>query len=406
MEQNIAENILKALSGQDGDKEWGSLGRMIKVVGVGGGGCNAVSYMYSKGIEGCLFVVCNTDLKTLERCEVPTQIRIGNGLGAGTRPELGREYALQNADRIKEALVDENTKMVFVTASLGGGTGTGAAPVVAEICKQAGILTIGVVTLPFATEGKYARLKALDGLDAMRMSVDSLIVIDNNKLYDHYGSLSVWEAFHKADEVLSTAVEGILGIIEKTGYINVDLNDVQTMMRDSGMALMGRGCGRGESRVDDAIREATDSPLLNNYDLKKATKVLVNVTCSASNQGLRMDELSLLENKIDEYLGITENYKKGIVFDDDPEFGDKIDITIVATGIDMMGAVPEDYYSEEREMIGDTIDVGTTISDVGADMADMIEDKTQSEHHSLKGIIARVKTEVAKLYNSFEDEEV
>lgn len=330
--------------------EWTPISSMIKVVGVGGGGCNAVSYMFSKGIQGCQFYVCNTDLKTLEKCSVPNQIRIGDGLGCGTKPEVGRKYALEYSDRIMGALVDPVTKMVFVTASLGGGTGTGAAPVVADICRQAGILTVGVVTLPFATEGKSARMKALDGLDEMRMSVDSLIVIDNNRLYTCYDGLSIWEAFHKADEVLSTAVEGILGIIEKTGYINVDLNDVQTMMRDSGMALMGCGSGRGEDRVNEAIQQAIESPLLNNYDLKKATKVLVNVTCSASNQGLKMEELSLLEKKIGECLGITDNYKKGIVFDEDPEFGDRVDVTIIATGVQMMGAVPEDYYDDAREV--------------------------------------------------------
>lgn len=389
-------------------KDWTPISSMIKVVGVGGGGCNAVSYMYSKGIEGCLFLVCNTDLKTLERCSVPTQIRIGDGLGAGTRPDVGREYALQSAERIKDALVDPDTKMVFITASLGGGTGTGAAPVVAEICKQAGILTVGVVTLPFATEGKSARMKALDGLDAMRSSVDSLIVIDNNKLYKHYGSLSIWDAFHKVDEVLSTAVEGILGIIEKTGYINVDLNDVQTMMRDSGMALMGSGSGTGENRVADAIYEATDSPLLNNYDLKKATKVLVNVTCGKSSQGLRMDELSLLETKIGECLGITDNYKKGIVFDDDPEFGDKVEVTIIATGVDMMGAVPDDYYSEEREayqISEETADpvTETIVSDPVPDEGEKDADTDDGAPTGIMKIVSRIKSEVAKMYDAMDD---
>lgn len=392
-------------------KDWTPISSMIKVVGVGGGGCNAVSYMYSKGIEGCQFLVCNTDQKTLDRCSVPTQIRIGDGLGAGTRPDVGREHALNSIDRIKDALVDKNTKMVFVTASLGGGTGTGAGPVVAEICRQAGILTVGVVTLPFASEGRSTRMKALDGLDAMRSSVDSLIVIDNNKLYEHYGSLSLWDAFHKVDEVLSTAVEGILGIIEKTGYINVDLNDVQAMMRESGMALMGCGSGSGGSRVNDAIEAAIDSPLLNNYDLKKATKVLVNVTCSASNQGLKMEELSLLESKISECLGITDNYKKGIVFDDDPEFGDRLDVTIIATGVDMMGAVPEDYYSEGREAyripsempdpVQETIEPGPVPGEENQD-----EDTVEEAPTGIMKIVSRIKSEVAKLYDSMGNEDV
>lgn len=378
-------------------RDWVPISRMIKVVGVGGGGCNAVSYMYSKGIEGCQFIVCNTDQNTLERSAVPNKIRIGDGLGAGTRPDVGRECALESAERIKNALVDPVTKMVFVTASLGGGTGTGAAPVVAEICKQAGILTVGVVALPFASEGKIVRMKALDGLDAMRSSVDSLIVIDNNKLYSHYGNLSLWDAFHKVDEVLSTAVEGVLGIIKKTGYLNVDLNDVQTMMRDSGMALMGCGSGRGESRVIDAIEAAIDSPLLNDYDLKKATKVLVNVTCSASSDGLKMEELSLLETKINECLGMTENYKKGIVFDDDPEFGDRIDVTIIATGLDMMGSVPEDYYSDEREFV--------PVQEEQESTEEVPPTLTAGKEMGLMKVISRIKSEVEKMYDSLGNDE-
>ena len=242
---------------------------------------------------------------------------------------------------------------------------------------------------------------------AMRSSVDSLIVIDNNKLYRHYGSLSIWDAFHKADEVLSTAVEGILGIIEKTGYINVDLNDVQTIMRDSGMALMGTGCGTGENRVADAIREATDSPLLNNYDLKKATKVLMNVTCSASSQGLRMDELSLLETKIGECLGITENYKKGIVFDEDPEFGDRVEVTIIATGVDMMGAVPEDYYSEDREFVPVQPEIAPEVEEpIISDVETMVPEANEipeEEPTGLIKVISRIRDEVARMYNSAGD---
>lgn len=386
-------------------RDWTPISSMIKVVGVGGGGCNAVSYMHSKGIEGCLFLVCNTDQKTLERCSVPTKIRIGDGMGAGTRPEVGREYALESAERIKEALVDPDTKMVFVTASLGGGTGTGAAPVVAEICRQAGILTVGVVTLPFASEGRKARLRALDGLDAMRSSVDSLIVIDNNRLYTEYGNLSIWEAFHKVDEVLSTAVEGILGIIEKTGYINVDLNDVQTIMRDSGMALMGCGCGRGEDRVEAAIRMALDSPLLNNYDLRKATNVLVNVTCSASNEGLTMSELSLLEHQIEDCLGVTDNYKKGIVFDDDPTFGDKVEVTIIATGLDMMGALPEDYYSEEREFVQEFQKAREPEGESSEVEAPQIPEPEKTDS-ALSRVITRIRETVSKLYDELEENEI
>lgn len=275
----------------------------------------------------------------------------------------------------------------------------------AAICREAGILTVGVVTIPFSTEGQSARMKALDGLDAMKEVVDSLIVIDNNRLYDHYGNLSIWAAFHKVDEVLSTAVEGILGIIEKTGYINVDLNDVQTMMRDSGMALMGSGRGSGENRVDEAIRNAIDSPLLNNYNLKKATKVLVNVTCSAMEDGLTMGELETLETCIGKYLGITDNYKKGIVFSDDPAFGDNVDVTIIATGVDMMGAVPVDYFDESRKTelfpIEEDEDSETTltVSDSTAD------DGTTSPRSGISRIVALIKSEVSRLYDEASTED-
>ena len=396
MEQNTDNRIIDNIVPSD----WVPINSMIKVVGVGGGGCNAISYMYSKGVSGCLFYACNTDQKTLEKCNVPNLIRIGNGFGAGARPEVGRNSALEAAEQIRRELVDDNTEMVFVTASLGGGTGTGAAPVVAGICKDAGILTIGVVTLPFATEGLATRMRALDGLDSMKEAVDSLIVIDNNRLYKHYGKLSIRAAFNKVDEVLSTAVEGILGIIEKTGYINVDLNDVKTMMRDSGMALMGKGSGTGENRVDEAIKEAIESPLLNNYDFKKATKVLVNITCSNSDDGLTMNEVESLEGSINNYLGVTENYKKGIVFSEDPGFGDKVEITLIATGVEMMRAVPEDYYSELRAVSQKQEEKPEeAVTEVELSMEDLSQPAIVPERGIIKTAVTRIRTGISKMYD-------
>lgn len=385
--------------------DWIPISKMIKVIGVGGGGCNAVSYMWSKGVTECQFYACNTDYKTLEKCPVPNVIRIGSGLGAGTRPEVARKFALEAADKIKNALVSDETKMVFVTASLGGGTGTGAAPVVAAICKEAGILTVGVVSLPFNTEGQVVRMKALDGLDEMKEVVDSLIVIDNNRLYEHCGKLSIRTAFNKVDEVLATAVESIIGIIETTGYVNVDINDVKTMMKDSGMALMGRGSGTGKSRVDDAFKEAISSPLLNNYNLRKATKVLVNITCSGSDDGLTVDELGALEKSISQHLGITDNYKKGLVFSDDPEYGDKVSVILIATGVEMMGAVPEDYFSEERDF--------PQISETDDYEAEGTQDKENEDATSsavmmngqarIMKVVSRIKEEVVRLYEEAGD---
>jgi len=198
-----ATNCIEELDNFDlvAPDDWTPINSMIKVVGVGGGGCNAVSYMNSIGFSGCQFIACNTDQKALDKNNVPNKLRIGSGLGAGTRPEIARNAAMDAYGEITRTLIDGNTRMVFVMATLGGGTGTGAAPIVSSICKEAGVLTVGVVTLPFATEGKMARMKALDGLDAMRNNVDSLIVIDNNKLYSHYGKLSICAAFHKVDEV-------------------------------------------------------------------------------------------------------------------------------------------------------------------------------------------------------------
>ena len=386
--------------------DWIPVSKMIKVIGVGGGGCNAVSYMWSKGVTGCQFYACNTDYKTLEKCPVPNVIRIGNGLGAGTRPEVARKFALEAADRIKNALVSDETKMVFVTASLGGGTGTGAAPVVAAVCKEAGILTVGVVSLPFNTEGQVVRMKALDGLDEMKEVVDSLIVVDNNRLYENCGKLSIRAAFNKVDEVLATAVESIIGIIETTGYVNVDINDVRTMMKDSGMALMGRGTGTGKNRINDAFKEAISSPLLNNYNLQKATKVLVNITCSSSDDGLTVDELGALETSINQHLGITDNYKKGIVLSDDPEYGDKINVILIATGVEMMGAVPEDYFSEARDL--------QQVSEIeeneigGSKDCDVADDATSAlmmnGHTKVMKIVSRIKEEVVRLYEEAGDQ--
>ena len=316
-------------------KDWSPGNSIIKVIGVGGGGCNAVDYMYRQKINGCDFIVCNTDSQALQKCEVPTKLQLGAGLGAGCDPVKGRNAAIEAADAIDAAIIQSGTKMLFITAGMGGGTGTGAAPVIADMAKKKDILTVAVVTIPFRNEGNEALSKAIDGIHELQKCVDSLLIINNETLYDYYGDLLIQDAFPKADEVLATAVRGVIEIITKAGHINVDFQDVSTMMRNSGMALMGCGHGTGENRIQDAIKEALESPLLNDFDLKTAKNVLINITVGKNSQGLFMRELDSINKKINEYTGNANNFKRGIILDDNPEVGDKISITVIATGFKM-----------------------------------------------------------------------
>ena len=320
---------------------WTSPDSIIKVIGVGGGGCNAVNYMYRQNIEGCTFIVCNTDAQALNKCDVPIKIQLGEGLGAGTNPTEGRNAALNSQDEIAEKVLDDETEMLFITAGMGGGTGTGAAPVIASMAKKKGILTVGVVTIPFRNQGPEAMSKALDGITELEKNVDSLLVIDNEKLFDVYGDLLIQHAFPKADEVLATAVRGITEIIKKRGYVNVDFKDVRTMMKNSGYALMGCGSGKGENRIEDAVRNALESPLLNDFDLKTAKNVLINVTVGDNEQGLTMAQYGKVTELIQEYTGNANNFKSGIVFDEDPDFGDKVCITVIVTGINTVIMEPQ-----------------------------------------------------------------
>ena len=320
--------------------DWVTTNSTIKVIGVGGGGCNAVNYMYNQKIEGCTFIVCNTDSQALEKCDVPIKIQLGEGLGAGTNPTEGRNAALNSQDEIAEKVLDSETDMLFITAGMGGGTGTGAAPVIAAMAKKKGILTVGFVTIPFRIQGNETMSKAIDGINELEKNVDSLLIIDNEKLFDFYGDLLLQEAFPKADEVLATAVRGITEIIKKRGYINVDFKDVKTMMKNSGMALMGCGTGTGENRIEDAVRLALESPLLNDFDLTTAKNVLVNITVGNNEQGMTMSELAQVSKFIKEYTGKANNFKNGIVYEDDPEFGDRVNITVIATGFKMSMLLP------------------------------------------------------------------
>lgn len=314
--------------------DWTEENAMIKVIGVGGGGCNAVTYMYNQGIKGCNFIVCNTDSQALAKSEVPNKLQLGEGLGAGTNPTKARNAAIEFQDRIEAALGGE-TKMVFITAGLGGGTGTGASPVIAKIAKDKGILTVAVVTLPFRNEGAQFMAKAIDGVHELQSNVDSILIIDNEKLYTQYGDLLVQDAFPMADNIIATAVKGIIEIVNKTGFVNVDFEDVKTMMKDSGLSLMGCGEGSGAHRIEDAVNSAMSSPLFNDFDLKTCQNLLLNVTASSGEKGLSMQEFGRIGDLAKEYIGDVDKYKKGLIYTDDPAFGDKVKITAIATGFKM-----------------------------------------------------------------------
>ena len=313
--------------------DWTPIQSMIKVIGVGGGGCNAVNYMYRQKVQGCSFIVCNTDRQALDESPVPVKVHIGrNALGAGTDPVKGRNAAIEAEELIKKVVLGEETQMLFITAGMGGGTGTGAAPQIAKYAKDKGILTVAVVTIPFENEGSMAMSRAIDGIHELVKNVDSLLIINNEKLYDFFGDHLIQDAFPKADEVLATAVQGITEIISKPGYINVDFEDIKSMMANSGMALMGCGTGTGENRIEDAVIGALQSPLLNDFDLKTAKSLLVNITCGKNEKGLTMDDLAAINAKIDEYTGKVNKFKTGLVWETDPSVGDQIKITAIATG--------------------------------------------------------------------------
>jgi len=307
---------------------------IIKVIGVGGGGSNAVNHMYNMGIIGVDFIVCNTDRQALDISPVPLKIQLGpsltEGRGAGALPEVGMQAANENIEEIRE-LLGNNTKLVFVTAGLGGGTGTGAAPVIAQVAKDLGILTVGIVTVPFTFEGKKRRQQAEDGLEKMRENVDTLLVINNERLHQLSKNCTISQAFGMADDILTVAAKGIAELISVTGYINVDFNDVNTVMRKSGHAIMGSAQAEGEDRALIAIQAALTSPLLNDNNIDGARYVLLNITFG--DKELTMDEISVITDFIQNEAGANAEVIWG--YGNDTSLGDKINITLIATGFSM-----------------------------------------------------------------------
>lgn len=320
---------------------------IIKVIGVGGGGSNAVNHMYKLGIKDVDFIICNTDSQAIANSPVPSKVHLGSSLtegrGAGNKPEIGRQAARENIEDVQNALGPE-TKMVFITAGMGGGTGTGGAPVIAGLCRELGYLTIGIVTIPFRNEGKRRINQAIEGIQEMEQYVDSLLVINNERIREMYGDFAISQAFAKADDVLATAAKGIAEIITVPGYINVDFADVETVMRDSGVAIMGTGLAEGENRALMAVETALNSPLLNNNNIRGARNILLNVT--SGDTEVTMDEIGAITDYIQNKAGFEADLIWGNGIDE--SLGPQISVTVIATGFST-SSIPEILSSKKND---------------------------------------------------------
>src|SRR6201991_238033 len=308
---------------------------IIKVLGVGGGGSNAVNFMFEQNIEGVDFIICNTDAKAIEQSNIPNKIQLvpylTQGLGAGANPEVGKKATEESLEEIKKIL-EVNTKMAFITAGMGGGTGTGGAPIIAQVCREMGILTVGIVTTPFGFEGPRRLLQAEDGIKRLQPYVDTLLIISNDKLRMQYGNLKMKEAFAKADNVLATAAKCITDIINSTGQINVDFADVCTVMRNGGVAILGSASAEGENRAQRAIEEALNSPLLNDNEIHGAKWILININSSEGDHEFTMDEVDIIQNYLISQAGEHSDVILGLGYDN--SLGSNIGITLIATGFE------------------------------------------------------------------------
>jgi len=306
---------------------------IIKVIGIGGGGSNAVNHMYSQNIEGVNFIICNTDAQAIQQSNVPNKVQLGphltQGLGAGANPEIGRQATEESLEEIKRIL-EVNTKMAFVTAGMGGGTGTGGAPIISKICKDLGILTVGIVTTPFSYEGRKRQQQAEEGIKNLKQYVDTLLVISNDKLRHQFGNLKMREAFAKADNVLATAAKCITDVINSTGQINVDFADVCTVMKNGGVAILGNAACDGENRAQRAIEEALNSPLLNDNEIRGAKWILININSAEGEHEFTMDEVEIIQNHLLSQAGENTDVILGLGYDN--SLGSQIGITLIATG--------------------------------------------------------------------------
>ncbi len=376
---------------------------IIKVIGVGGGGGNAVTHMYNEGIKGVDFIICNTDQQALDVSPVPNKIQLGasltEGRGAGAIPEIGKNAAIENIDDIKDIL-SKNTKMVFITAGMGGGTGTGAAPVIAKVAKEMGILTVAIVTIPFGFEGRKRKAQAEIGLEELKKNVDTILVINNDKLREMFGNLTLGNAFAKADNVLATAAKGIAEVISVTGNINVDFNDVSTVMKDSGAAIMGSASAEGEGRAIEAVSSALTSPLLNDNDIQGATNILLNITYGDNE--MTMDEMSDITDYIKDAAG-SENANVIFGVGMDESLGDAINVTLIATGFHTNPLTGLDKEPEKTiHKLEDTeikavvapIESPTNTTPVNSDVVENKLDETEEEE--LQEPFLKVKEETAE----------
>lgn len=308
---------------------------IIKVIGVGGGGGNAVNHMYRQGITGVDFIICNTDAQALEFSPIPNKVQLGasltEGMGAGSIPEVGKNSAIENIEDIK-SMLGSTTKMLFITAGMGGGTGTGASPIIAQAARELDILTVAIITTPFSFEGKRRKMQAEDGLDELKKYVDSYLVISNDRLREIFGNLTLGSAFAQADDILTTAAKGIAEIITVPGYINVDFKDVRTVMKESGVSIMGSYAAEGENRALAAVQGALASPLLKDNEIEGARYILLNISSGASE--VTMDEVTIITDYIQEKAGLSADLIWGNCIDEN--LGDKLSVTIIATGFQTM----------------------------------------------------------------------
>ncbi len=338
---------------------------VIKVIGIGGGGGNAINYMYENGIEGVDFAICNTDTQALEASPIPVKIQLGenltSGLGAGSNPEVGMQAAVESIDRINE-LLDSNTNMLFITAGMGGGTGTGAAPVIAKAANEKGILTVGVVTMPFETEGGRRHDHAKSGLEELRKHVDTLLVINNQKLLEVHGDLTLSKAFSKANEVLNIATKGIAEVITQHLTVNIDLSDARLVLQKSGTAIMGQAQAEGENRAVEAVKNALDSPLLNDNDIFGSKHVLLKIVTGDSEEDeISMNELKLITDTIQKQAGNNVNIINGV--GTDPELGSKLSVTVIATGFEAKEEQKEVVVGIGEDETLDTISSNSKLKD-------------------------------------------
>ena len=356
---------------------------IIKVIGVGGGGGNAVNHMYRQGITGVDFIICNTDAQALELSPIPNKVQLGasltEGMGAGSIPEVGKNSAIENIEDIKQML-GNNTKMLFITAGMGGGTGTGASPIIAKAAKELDILTVGIITTPFSFEGKRRKTQAEEGLDEFKKYVDSYLVISNDRLREIFGNLTLGSAFAQADNILTTAAKGIAEIITIPGYMNVDFKDVRTVMKDSGVAIMGSSSSDGEHRALEAVKGALASPLLKDNEIEGARYILLNI--SSGTKEVTMDEVSVITDYIQEKAGLSADLIWGNCFDETLE--DKISVTIIATGFQTMEERQVEK-SQQRKISVLTPDNAPLIRPVNTN--NFIEPKVEEEVQSAEPVL-------------------